>query len=309
MLFLANGNSGDSIDIGVIGEYTAGTKKYLGFVRDASDGVFKLFIDGSAKPSNTVNFGLAGLNYGSVKVGELETSNTTATSSTTTGSLKVAGGAGIAGGVWAGGAIRTDSTTPSTSTSTGALIINGGAGIAGNTHVGGTLTVAGVTTLSSNVGLSGITGNFTAHGNPTFAGTTTFSGTTEFTGPVRMQDVVEDVVDVAPSTNQYTIDFTTGNIFYASSAPAADFQVLATNVPTTNGRISTLSFILPQGATGRRPVANVISINGTNTLINWVGGNTGFTVTNSKTDIFNFTILRRGSAFTVAGTVSANTAL
>jgi hypothetical protein len=310
MLFLANGNSGDSIDIGIIGEYTAGTKKYLGFVRDASDGIFKLFIDASAKPSNTVNFGLAGLNYGTAKVGEIEASNTTATSSTTTGSLRVAGGAGIAGGVWAGGAIRTDSTTVSTSTSTGALIINGGAGIAGNTHVGGTLTVTGVTTLSSNVGISGITGNFTAYGTPTFAGATTFNGDVTVSGSLIANEVVEGVTDVAVSTNTYNVDYNNGNIFYATTAPVSgDFTLALTNLPTTNGRIATVSLILPQGATARRCSANAISVNGVSTLVNWVGGNTAITPTASKTDIFNFTILRRGGAFTVSGTLTANTVL
>jgi hypothetical protein len=70
-----------------------------------------------------------------------------------------------------------------------------------------------------------------------------------------------------------------------------------------------MTFVLPQGATGRRPAANVININSTNTLINYVGGNTSFTPTNSKTDIFSFTIFRRGGAFTVAGVVTANTVL
>jgi len=187
MLFLANGNSADTIDIGVIGEYTAGTKKYLGFVRDASDGVFKLFIDGSAKPSNTVNFGLAGLKYGSVQIGELYTSNTTATSSTTTGSLRVAGGAGIAGGVWAGGAIRTDSNTVSTSISTGALIIAGGAGVAGAINAGGAIkttdSTASTTTATGSIiagGGLGVGGQVTAGGalktTDSTASTTTATG-------------------------------------------------------------------------------------------------------------------------------------
>jgi hypothetical protein len=303
LLFLANGNASDSLDIGVIGEYTQGTSKYFGLVRDQSDGVFKLYQDGSTKPANNVNFGEAGINYGSILIGALNASNTTASTDTTSGAIKTAGGLGVAGNINAGGYIKTTDTTASTSTSSGALIIAGGAGVAGNTNIGGNLSVTGTASITGNTALSGVTGNFTVYGNPTFTGSTTF------TGAVRLQDLVEDVVDVAPSTNQYSLDFSAGNIFYASSAPSADFQVLATNVPTDNGRISTLSLILPQGATGRRPVANTISINGTNTLINWVGGNTSITPTNSKTDIFNFTILRRASAFTVAGTISANTAL
>ena len=339
MLFLANGNSGDSIDIGVIGEYTAGTKKYLGFVRDASDGVFKLFIDASAKPSNTVNFGLAGLNYASAKVGEIETSNTTATSSTTTGSLRVAGGAGIAGVVWAGGAIRTDSTTVSTSTSSGALIINGGAGIAGAVNIGGiikttdstasTTTATGSIIAGGGLGVGGqvtaggalkttdstaststTTGSIIAAGGLGVSGNTYIGGDLSVAGSIIANEVVEGVTDVAVSTNTYSVDYNNGNIFYATTAPASgDFTFALTNVPTTNGRIATVSLILPQGATPRRPSANAISINGTSFLVNWVGGNTAITPTASKTDIFNFTVLRRSGTYTVSGTLSANTVL
>ena len=352
MLFLANGNASDSLDIGVVGQYQQGTAKYFGLVRDQSDGIFKLFLDATTKPANTVNFGQAGLNYGSVQIGELYTSNTTATSSTTTGSLRVAGGAGIAGGVWAGGAIRTDSTTPSTSVSSGALIVNGGAGIAGNVIAGAiqstpigsvtpssgaftTLTASGAVTVTSGtaatshttgaavvtggLGVSGaIFGNSTlrANGAVTFASTldvtstATFSGDVSIAGSLIANEIVEGVTDVAVSTNTYTVDYNNGNIFYATTAPTSgDFTLALTNVPTTNGRVTNITLILPQGATARRPSANAISINGTSTLVNWVGGNTSFTPTASKTDIFNFTILRRSSAFTVAGTVTANTAL
>ena len=352
MLFLANGNASDSLDIGVVGQYQQGTAKYFGLVRDQSDGIFKLFLDATTKPANTVNFGQAGLNYGSVQIGELYTSNTTATSSTTTGSLRVAGGAGIAGGVWAGGAIRTDSTTPSTSVSSGALIVNGGAGIAGNVIAGAiqstpigsvtastgaftTLAASGAVTVTSGtaatshttgaavvtggLGVSGaIFGNSTlrANGAVTFASTldvtstATFSGDVSIAGSLIANEIVEGVTDVAVSTNTYTVDYNNGNIFYATTAPTSgDFTLALTNVPTTNGRVTNITLILPQGATARRPSANAISINGTSTLVNWVGGNTSFTPTASKTDIFNFTILRRSSAFTVAGTLTANTVL
>jgi hypothetical protein len=309
LLFLANGNASDSLDVGVIGEYTQGTSKYFGLVRDQSDGIFKLYQDGSTKPANNVNFGEAGINYGSVLIGALNASNTTASTDTTSGAIKTAGGLGVAGNINAGGYVKTTDSTASTSTSSGALIVAGGAGINGNTHIGSDLVVGGTASITGNTGLSGITGNFTAYGNPTFAGTTTFTGSTTFTGPVRVQELIEDVVDVSSVSNSFALDYNAGNIFYASSAPSADFLINASNVPTTDGRATTLTLILPQGATGRRPVANVININSSNVLINYVGGNTSFTPTNSKTDIFNFTILRRGGTFTVAGSVSANTVL
>ena len=62
---------------------------------------------------------------------------TTASTSTTTGTLVVGGGAGIAGAVFAGGAITTTSTTDSTSSGTGSLIASGGVGITKTLSVGG----------------------------------------------------------------------------------------------------------------------------------------------------------------------------
>jgi hypothetical protein len=175
------------------------------------------------------------------------------------------------------GGVIVGSEIDSTSNTTGALVVAGGVGIAKSVTIGENLLVEGLAT---------------------------------FTGGVRVQELVEDVVDVAASTNTYTVDYNDGNIFYATSAPASDdFTLAVSNVPTTNGRIKTITLILPQGGTARRPSANAISINGTSTLVNFVGGNTAFTPTPSKTDIFNFTILRRGGVFTVAGTVTANTVL
>ncbi len=404
LLFLANGNAADTLDTGVVGEYTAGTKKYFGFVRDQSDNSIKFFQDASTKPANTVNFAEAGLNFSNVRVGVLHSSNTTVTNGPGSGALIVTGGAGIGGGVWAGGAMRTDSTTASTSTSTGALIINGGAGIAGNTHVGGNLNVDGTTfvvdatnnrvsvgasnpqtdfeirtaapvlrlqegttagdkrlelsvsaagearisanqssqdldfflagtrqvtfkstgnvalyattTSTSNTtgalvvaGGVGIAGAINA-GSITTSGAGSIGGDLTVTGSIIANEIVEGVTDVAVSTNTYNVDYNNGNIFYATSAPSSgDFTLALTNVPTTNGRVTNITLILPQGATARRPSANAISINGTSTLVNWVGGNTAITPTANKTDIFNFTILRRSSTFTVAGTLTANTVL
>ena len=399
LLFLANGNAADTLDTGVVGEYTAGTKKYFGFVRDQSDNSIKFFQDASTKPANTVNFAEAGLNFSNVRVGVLHSSNTTATSGPGSGALIVTGGAGIGGGIWAGGAIRTDSSTASTSTSSGALIVAGGAGIGGNTHITGNLVVdsstlvvdatnnrvgVGATNPNTDVEIrtaapvlrlqEGTTGGdkrlelsvsaagearisanqsaqnidfflsgtrqvtFASSGNVALYTTTASSSTTTgalvvaggvgvggainvggaasitgdltVTGSIVANEIVEGVTDVSVSTNTYNVDYNNGNIFYATSAPSSgDFTLALTNVPTTNGRVTNITLILPQGATARRPSANAISINGTSTLVNWVGGNTAITPTASKTDIFNFTILRRSSTFTVAGTLTANTVL
>jgi hypothetical protein len=88
-----------------------------------------------------------------------ETTNST---STTTGALRVAGGAGIVGNLFTGGTgnyagvLSASSGTASTSTTTGALVVTGGAGISGNVNVGGNLNVTG--TFSASIAHSTLTG-------------------------------------------------------------------------------------------------------------------------------------------------------
>jgi hypothetical protein len=58
LIKLANNNVADALDIGFYGEYTNGGTKYAGLVRDATDGIFKLFVDETTDPtSNVVSYG------------------------------------------------------------------------------------------------------------------------------------------------------------------------------------------------------------------------------------------------------------
>jgi hypothetical protein len=93
--------------------------------------------------------------------GSILIDETTVTSSTTTGALRVSGGVGIAGGLYTGtavnlasisgittigstttatisaaGLLTINNTTASTSTTSGALVVSGGAGIAGSLYIG-----------------------------------------------------------------------------------------------------------------------------------------------------------------------------
>ena len=103
IVFLGANNAADILDLGTVGEFKEGaTTKYTGFVRDATDKVYKLFSDLSALPGNTVNFSTAGLTFAPLVVGSANVANTTASSSSTTGALTVAGGLGVAGNIYAG---------------------------------------------------------------------------------------------------------------------------------------------------------------------------------------------------------------
>lgn len=58
LIKLAANNVSDALDIGFYGEYNDGATKFAGLVRDASDGVFKLFVGETTDPvTNTVSYG------------------------------------------------------------------------------------------------------------------------------------------------------------------------------------------------------------------------------------------------------------
>ena len=273
IVFLGANNAADILDLGTVGEFKEGASvKYTGLVRDATDKSYKLFSDLSATPANTVNFGTAGLTFAPLVVGSANVANTTASSSSTTGALTVAGGLGVAGALFTGGAIKVESSTTSTSTTTGALIVAGGVGIAGTMNVGGN---------------------------------SEFTGAVTITGPLRVQELVEDVVDVTASGNAVTLDYTLGNVFFEAGSYSGNMTINITNAPTVNGRATVITYIETQGSTGYYPTT--LNVNGSGVTIKWPGG-TAPTPTSSsgKIDIFTFTLVYRGGAFTCLASSALN---
>jgi hypothetical protein len=102
IVFVGDGNTTDSVDLGLVGEYTSGgTTKYAGIVRDASDGVVKFYKDTTVAPSaGVVNFSGAGLAYSDVRVGAITSGAITATGTVgITGGLTATGGVSLSGTV------------------------------------------------------------------------------------------------------------------------------------------------------------------------------------------------------------------
>jgi hypothetical protein len=117
-------------------------------------------------------------------------------------------------------------------------------------------------------------------------------------GLISATELTEVVVDATISSGSLTANFTDGNIFYISASPTANFTINATNVPTTNNRTITMTFIVKQGSTGYIP--SVFAIAGTSQTLRWVGGSPPTpTSTANDIDIFNFTLLRLSSTWTV----------
>jgi len=170
------------------------------------------------------------------------------------------------------------------------------------------LTLSG---SSNTFGSSSIAGDFTVTSDPTFSGTPVFSGnpsftgTPTFTGGVRVQEMIEDVVDVALSSNVATLDYSAGNIFFTSNTPSAAMTFGLTNAPTTNGRAFTVNVVVTQGATGYIPTT--FTINGDAVTMKWAAGVAPIATSSSgKIDMFSLTIIRRASTYTLLGSANLN---
>ena len=73
MIYLADGNVANTMDIGLVGAFTEGIYQHTGLIRDNSDGVWKLFSNVVAEPTSTVDF--TGAVYDYIKVGGVEIGN------------------------------------------------------------------------------------------------------------------------------------------------------------------------------------------------------------------------------------------
>ena len=75
MIYLGEGNSGNSADLGFVSNFNDGTYQHSGLVRDASDNKWKLFKGVTDEPTTTVNFAQGSLD--ALAVGALEASSIT----------------------------------------------------------------------------------------------------------------------------------------------------------------------------------------------------------------------------------------
>lgn len=82
----------------------------------------------------------------------ISVTDTTASTTTTTGALKISGGTGIEGQLNVGGAVnKFIGNTSSTSTTSGTVVVTGGIGISGAVHVGETITASTAPTSTGHL--------------------------------------------------------------------------------------------------------------------------------------------------------------
>jgi hypothetical protein len=156
-------------------------------------------------------------------------------------------------------------------------------------------------------------GNTTVNGTATITGATTFNSDVTILGGLRMQELVEDVVDVAISGTSLTLDYTAGSVFWITNSISTGTQTWnIINAPATNGRTFTVTGFYTNNGTGSYP--NALNVNtgstpggGTTVSIRWFGAQTPTpTATSGRTDIYNFTLIRRGDTWTALGNASLN---
>lgn len=73
LIYIGEGNDANVVDLGLVSSFNDGTYQHAGIVRDASDGVWKLFSSVEDEPTTTINFSQAV--YDTLKVGGIEYSD------------------------------------------------------------------------------------------------------------------------------------------------------------------------------------------------------------------------------------------
>ena len=131
LIFLADFNPADTLDIGIVSSFTSAVRyQHTGFVRDATDGTWKLFANVVPEPTTTVDFTNA--TYSNLQIGNL-----TAVNATLTGTINTTGNV-----LASRGNLGTLSVTGNITT-TGSIIQNG--------ITGGIIPIGGIIMWSGNV--------------------------------------------------------------------------------------------------------------------------------------------------------------
>jgi hypothetical protein len=132
----------DNKDRGIAYKWHDGTDAKLGFFGYDDSAAEFIFIPDATDTSEVYTGTLGNVAFGNLRLDGAVDSTTT-----TTGTLKVAGGVGITLQLNVGGATsKFTATTASTSTTTGTVVINGGLGLGGTMYIGNDIIGAGPAT-------------------------------------------------------------------------------------------------------------------------------------------------------------------
>ena len=200
----------------------------------------------------------------------LNITDSTASTTTTTGALKVAGGLGVVGAVNIGSSI-----TATSATINGAISITGTAGITGITSI----TNATASSTTSNGALV-VTGGVGVGGSVNIGGT--------LSGSISAKVYQDKTTAITASTATTTIDLSTGNTFIVTISSNTTFSF--TNPPSGTDMTS-FTLITVNDATAGRAISWPASVT-------WAGGVTPTrTTTANKSDVYTFFTRTAGTQY------------
>ena len=222
--------------------------------------------------------------------------DTTDSTSTITGVLRVAGGAGIARSLYVGGTLRTTAGVQAVSTTSGDLQVQGGVGIRGDLWVGGTIfglgSVSGTITTASNIagGTSGqipfqTQTNFTSFFGPGAVGEVLISRGANTNGPLFQNTMTLGGTVNATNTLSGTLqvrggvgigqDLFVGGDLDVNGADITSsqtiFNLLNTNVSTL-GFAGAATYILIGNTTGATTIRHQFTLTNTTAATNTLSG-------------------------------------
>ena len=296
LIFVGKDNTGDALDLGMVGEYKVSTtKKYAGVVRDASDGIFKFFKDATTKPSSTVDFAGAGLTYAAIKALSVDLTSATIGNVSNT-ELQYLDGVTSAIQTQIDSKISSSTATSTFApkadpTFTGVPAAPTAAADTNTTQVATTAYVVGQGYLKSSTASStyaNLTGAQLVRPNLTTATETVTVSATAATGTVN-------------------VDLSTSAVKYYTSNASADWTFnfrgdgsTTLNSLLANGQSATVAFLVTNGSTAYKPT--VFQVDGSAVTPKWQGGTAPSVGSASAIDAYTFTIIKTGSAtFTVLG--------
>ena len=294
MVYLGDGNPGDALDLGIIGEYvTGGNTKYAGLVRDASDGVIKIFKDATTKPTTSVNFAEAGLAYGDLKANSVELVSATIGDVSNT-ELQYVNGVTSAIQTQLDSKISSSTATATFApkadpTFTGTPAAPTAAADTNTTQIATTAYVVGQGYLKSATAAS-------TYAPLTGAG---------LTRPVLTSAFETITVSATAATGTVNVDLSTSAVKYYTSNATADWTFnfrgdgsTTLNSLLANGQSATVAFLVTNGSTAYKPT--VFQVDGSAVTPKWQGGVAPSIGNANSIDSYTFTIVKTASAtFTV----------
>ena len=147
LIFLADNSTSDVLDLGFVGTFNNGVQQHTGFVRDASDGVYKLFSNVIPEPNINGTIDFTNATYNALRIGDLTTTGITNTGNVNGGNALITN-ALTAGTIQTTGNVNANNLRVTTNSSLGTVV----SGTWNGAEIGTAYTAAKVTSVNGQTG-------------------------------------------------------------------------------------------------------------------------------------------------------------